>query len=52
MRQFLDDNFLLETETAKRLYFDYAKDQPILECHCHLSIREICEDKRFSGMER
>ncbi len=50
MRKFMDDNFLLETETAQRLYFDYAKDQPILDYHCHLSIREICEDKRFSGI--
>lgn len=49
-RKFMDENFLLETETARQLFFDYAKDQPILDYHCHLSIREICEDKHFSGI--
>lgn len=49
-RKFMDENFLLETETARKLFFDYAKDQPILDYHCHLSIREICEDKHFSGI--
>ncbi|MBQ4518085.1 MAG: glucuronate isomerase [Clostridia bacterium] len=50
MKKFMDENFLLETETAKKLYFEYAAPQPIIDYHCHLSIKEICEDKHFSGI--
>lgn len=50
MKKFMDENFLLETETAKKLYFDYAASMPIIDYHCHLSIKEICEDKHFSGI--
>ena len=38
---YLRDNFLLTNQTAERLYFDYAKDMPIFDYHCHLSEREI-----------
>ncbi|PAC26155.1 glucuronate isomerase, partial [Flectobacillus sp. BAB-3569] len=33
---FLDDNFLLQTETARTLYHEYAKQMPIIDYHCHL----------------
>lgn len=36
MAQFLTEDFLLDTEFARRLYHDYAKDQPIYDYHCHL----------------
>lgn len=48
MRPFLSEDFLLKTETAKLLYRDYAKDMPIFDYHCHVSPREILEDRRFS----
>lgn len=48
MRAFMDEDFLLQNETAKRLFHDYAKDQPIFDYHCHLIPQEIAEDKRFS----
>src|SRR5699024_6791858 len=50
MKKFMDDNFLLETETAERLYHDYAKDMPIFDFHCHLSPKEIAEDKSFKNI--
>ena len=50
MRSFLDDNFLLSSETAKHLYHDYAKDLPIIDYHCHLSPGEIYEDVRFDSL--
>jgi len=36
MTPFMTDDFLLDTEFARRLYHDYAKDQPIFDYHCHL----------------
>ena len=38
---YLRENFLLTNKTAEKLYFDYAKDMPIFDYHCHLSEREI-----------
>ncbi|MCX8737829.1 glucuronate isomerase [Gilliamella sp. B2824] len=50
MKSFLDDNFLLQTDAAQRLYFDYAQDQPIYDYHCHLSPKEIAENKNFRNL--
>ena len=47
MKPFLDDNFLLETETAVELYQRFAKDQPIIDYHCHLSPDQIADNHRF-----
>lgn len=44
---FLDENFLLSTASAQRLYRNYAQHLPIIDYHCHLSAQEIAEDKRF-----
>lgn len=41
----MDSDFLLKTETAKELFFDFAKDEPIFDWHCHLSAKEIFENK-------
>ncbi|MBR2354669.1 MAG: glucuronate isomerase [Clostridia bacterium] len=38
---YLNENFLLSNEFARKLYFDYAKDMPIFDYHCHLSEKEI-----------
>ena len=35
MKQFNDDNFLLQTETAQRLYHDHAAKMPIIDYHCY-----------------
>jgi glucuronate isomerase len=50
MKAFLDDNFLLNSEAAQRLYFDYAADRPIYDYHCHLSPQQIADDHRFSNL--
>ena len=47
---FLDENFLLNSETARRLYFDYAEPEPVLDYHNHLPPREIAEDRRFANL--
>ena len=41
MKQFMDDNFLLETETARRLYHEHAEKMPIIDYHCHINPQEI-----------
>lgn len=46
----MDENFLLQNDTAVRLYHDYAKDMPIMDYHCHLSPQEIWEDKEFKNI--
>lgn len=50
MKQFLDENFLLETKTAQRLYHEFAKDMPIIDYHCHLPQQQIAEDKQFENL--
>ena len=50
MKKFLDDNFLLQTDAAQKLYFDYAKDQPIYDYHCHLPPKDIAENKNFGNL--
>lgn len=44
---FITENFLLSTKKARSLYRDYAADQPILDYHCHLSAKEIADNRRF-----
>ena len=50
MKQFMDDNFLLETETARRLYHEHAAKMPIIDYHCHINPQEIAEDKRYDSI--
>lgn len=50
MKQFLDDNFVLQNETAKYLYHQYAAHQPIIDYHCHLDPKLIAEDYRFDNL--
>ena len=50
MKKFLDKNFLLQTETAKKLYNDFAKDMPIIDYHCHLPADQIANDTNFENL--
>lgn len=50
MKSFMDQNFLLSTETAKHLYHDIAEGMPIIDYHCHLNPKEIYEDRRFENI--
>jgi glucuronate isomerase len=47
---FLDDNFLLSNDIARRLYHDYAQPQPILDYHCHLPPKDIAKNRRFANL--
>lgn len=50
MKKFLDEDFLLENKTAQTLYHDYAKDQPIIDYHCHLPPDDIAHNKSFADI--
>lgn len=50
MKTFMGEDFLLENETAKKLFDRYAKNMPIYDYHCHLSPKEIAEDKKYENI--
>ncbi|QNU29354.1 glucuronate isomerase [Geobacillus sp. 46C-IIa] len=50
MAAFIHDHFLLQNKHAKVLYHDYAQSLPIIDYHCHLSAKEIAENRRFHDM--
>ena len=47
---FITDDFLLHSEAAKTLYHQHAKTQPIFDYHCHLSPKDIAEDRQFENL--
>ena len=47
---FINDDFILTNETAKRLYHDYAEKMPIIDYHCHINPKEIYENKKFKNI--
>jgi len=50
MKPFIHDDFLLGTGAARRLYHDYAKAEPIIDYHCHLSPKDIAENRQFKNL--
>jgi glucuronate isomerase len=50
MKSFLTENFLLETEAARELYFNEAAPQPIYDYHTHLPPRQLAENHRFRNL--
>ena len=50
MKVFMDNDFILDTATARHLYHDYASKLPLVDYHCHLNPREIYEDRRFDNL--
>ena len=50
MKQFMDKDFLLSTDTAKTLFHDYAEKMPVLDYHCHINPQEIAEDRKFNNI--
>jgi len=48
----MDKDFLLSTETAKTLYHDFSAKMPIIDYHCHVSPKEIFEDKHFENISQ
>jgi len=47
---FITEDFLLFSRSARELYHRYAKDQPIVDYHCHLPVKEIAENRQFETM--
>lgn len=50
MKSFMDEDFLLESETAVELYREHAAPQPIIDYHCHLSPTQIAQNHRFGSI--
>ena len=50
MTPFMDEDFLLQTQTAKTLYHKYAQNEPIFDFHNHLSAQEIFENKPIGNL--
>lgn len=50
MKQFMDKDFLLSTETAKKLYHEHAAAVPVLDYHCHINPAEIANDRKFDNI--
>ena len=50
MKKFLDENFLLQNDTAKKLYHDFAKGMSVIDYHCHLPVQQIADDINFENL--
>lgn len=50
MRKFMDEDFMLYNETGKKLFHTYAEHMPIVDYHCHISPKEIYEDRKFNNI--
>jgi len=50
MKKFLDEHFLLSTDTAQILYHEYAANMPIIDYHCHLPPQQIAENTHFDNI--
>ncbi|AMR32831.1 uronate isomerase [Mucilaginibacter sp. PAMC 26640] len=50
MKTFLNEDFLLQSNTAKQLYHDYAAPMPIIDYHCHLPPGDIANDINFDNL--
>ena len=50
MKTFMDDNFMLKNETAVRLFHSYVKNLPLIDYHCHISPKEIYENRRYNNI--
>ena len=52
MKRFNDENFLLDTTAAERLYHDYAEGLPIIDYHCHLIPEYVASDHVFPNLSK
>ena len=50
MKTFMNKDFLLNTETSRKLYHEYAANMPIFDYHCHINPKEIADDKKFENI--
>ena len=52
MKKFMDEEFLLQTEAASKLYHEYAEKMPIFDYHCHLPPQQIADDINFDNISQ
>lgn len=50
MKNFMDEDFLLQTPTARLLYHQYAAPMPIIDYHCHLNPEYIASNHSFANL--
>ena len=50
MQEFMNKDFLLKNDISKELYHEYAEKMPIFDFHCHLSPKEIAENKSYDNL--
>lgn len=48
--RFISKDFLLQNETARQLYHEYASSMPIIDYHCHIPIVDVAKDKYFNNL--
>jgi glucuronate isomerase len=48
--EFIHKDFLLDTKTASKLYYTYAEPLPIIDYHCHISPKEVAQNRQFENM--
>ena len=51
-QEFLDNDFLLHSDTARTLYHEYAQAMPIYDYHCHLPVEQIAQDTQFENISQ
>ena len=44
---FINENFMLQSDTAQKLYHSHAAKMPIIDYHCHLVPQQIAENIQF-----
>jgi glucuronate isomerase len=52
MKHFIEEDFLLQNNFAKTLYHEYVKDLPIIDYHCHLSPKDIADNRKFENLTK
>ena len=50
MATLINNQFMLKSPTAERLYYDYAKNCPIIDYHCHLDPQDIADDVTYANI--
>ena len=50
MKSFIHEDFLLQTDAAKELYYKHAAKMPIIDYHCHLNPAYIADDHQFDNL--
>lgn len=52
MKPFLDENFLLQTKTAQKLYYQFSEKLPVIDYHCHLPVEDIANNRSFTSITK